>query len=114
MRVRVAALLLLPSLFLGTPPASAQGTLADYQRAMTLRDTYQGLAVGVPDAPTWIGRTNRFWFRRSVKGGNEFAVVNPDTKTVDAAIDHARLASGLAAAANAKYTAVTLPFNAFT
>jgi dipeptidyl aminopeptidase/acylaminoacyl peptidase len=114
MRVKAAALLLLPSLWLFAEPASAQGTIADYQRAMGLRDAYQGLAVGVPETPTWIGRTSRFWFRRSVKGGNQFVVVNPDAKTVEAAFDHARLADGLSAAANTKYTAVTLPFNSFT
>ena len=32
--------------------ASAQGAVADYERAMTLRDTYQGLAVNVPEQPT--------------------------------------------------------------
>jgi dipeptidyl aminopeptidase/acylaminoacyl peptidase len=113
MRVRHAAPLLLP--FLCLPAVvSAQGTLADYQRAMGLRETYQGLAVGVPETPSWIGRSNRFWFRRSVKGGNEFVVVNPDQKTVAAAFDHARLAEGLSTAANAKYTAVTLPFTTFT
>src|SRR5262245_57358712 len=114
MRVRPAASLLLLSLVLGTPPASAQGTVADYQRAMGLRELYQGLAVGVPETPTWVARTNRFWFRRSVKGGNEFVLVDPDTKTLAPPFDHARLADALNTAASAKYTAVTLPFNSFT
>src|SRR5215471_4027103 len=112
MRVRVAAALLLLSA--APAPASAQGTLADYQRAMGLRDAYQGLAVGVPDAPTWVRRTDRFWFRRSVKGGNEFVLVTPETKTLTSPFDHARLAAGLSTAAKAKYTAVTLPFTTFT
>ena len=72
--------------------ASAQGTVADYQRAMGLREAWQGLAVGVPDTPTWVARTNRFWFRRSAKGGNEFVLVDPDTKSIAAPFDHARLA----------------------
>src|SRR5688572_8812295 len=106
-RAVVAALLLAPVLF---PPATAaQGTIADYQRALSLRDSYQGLALGVPETPTWIGRTPRFWFRRSVKGGNEFVLVNPDTKTMAPPFDHARLATALSTAANT-YTAATLPF----
>ena len=98
----------------GAGAASAQGTVADYQRAMGLREAWQGLAVGVPESPNWIGRTDRFWFRRSVKGGNEFVVVNPETKTITPAFDHERLAAALATAASAKYTAATLPFTTFT
>ena len=48
-------------------PASAQGAAADYERAMTLRDTYQDLAVNVPEQATWIAQTNRFWYRRTVQ-----------------------------------------------
>ena len=48
-------------------PALAQGTIADYQRAMGLRDKYQGLAINVPDAATWIEKTPRFWYRKSVR-----------------------------------------------
>ncbi len=113
-RVRRAAPLLLLSISVAPAAAFAQGTLTDYQRAMGLREAWQDLAVGVPDTPTWVGRSDRFWFRRSVKGGNEFVLVTPDTKTIAPPFDHARLAEALSNAANAKYTAVTLPFNSFT
>src|ERR1043166_7724996 len=99
-RFRRAALCLLISA-VSSAPAFAQGTIADYQRAMGLRDAWQGLAVGVPETPIWVGRTTHFWFRRSVKGGNEFALVNPDAKSVAPAFDHVRLAAGLSTAANA-------------
>jgi hypothetical protein len=59
------------------PPVQAQGTIADYQRAMGLRDKYQGLTVNVPEAATWIEKTARFWYRKSVKGGNEFVLFDP-------------------------------------
>src|SRR5438874_5046594 len=101
MRTRCAAPLLLLAALLLARAAAAQGTIADYQRAMGLRETYQGLAVGVPDTPTWVARTDRFWFRRSVKGGNEFVLVNPDNKSIAAAFDHARLADALSTAARA-------------
>ena len=45
--------IVLGTLFIVAAPfvdtASAQGTVADYQRAITLRDRYQGLAVDVPE-----------------------------------------------------------------
>ena len=110
---RIAPVLVSLSLVAGA--ASAQGTVADYRRAMGLRDAWQGLAVGVPEGtPTWVGGTGRFWVRRSVAGGTEFALVNPETRTVAPAFDHARLAAALSAANHAKYTAATLPFTTFT
>ena len=62
------ALALLLIVVLAPAAASAQGAVADYERAMTLRDAYQNLAVNVPEQPTWIARTNRFWYRRTVRG----------------------------------------------
>jgi len=49
----------------------AQVTQADYERAARLRTRFQGLAVNIVDRPTWIGKTSHFWYRKSVKGGNE-------------------------------------------
>ena len=68
----------------------------------------------MPEQPTWIARTNRFWYRRSVRGGNEFVLVNAETRVKEAPFDHARLAAGISSAAGGKYTAVTLPFTTFT
>ena len=93
--------------------AAGQGTVADYERAMTLRDTYQNLAVNVPEQPTWIARTSRFWYRRSVRGGNDFVLVDAETRTKSAPFDHAKLAAGISSATGGKYTAVTLPFTTF-
>jgi dipeptidyl aminopeptidase/acylaminoacyl peptidase len=111
--LRLAAALFLAAI-LAPLDVFAQGTVADYQRAFGLRDRYQGLAVGVPEQPNWVGRTSRFWFRRSVKGGNEFVLVNPETGRIEPPFDHARLAAGLSTASKEKYTAVTLPFTTFT
>jgi hypothetical protein len=94
--------------------ANAQGTVVDYDRAMTLRDTYQGLALNVPEQARWIEGTNRFWYRRSVKGGNDFVLVNADTQTKGAPFDHVKLAAAISSATGGKYTAVTLPFSIFT
>jgi hypothetical protein len=94
-------------------PAVAQGTLADYQRAMTLRTRYDGLAVNVVDERQWIRNTDRFWYRRSVRGGHEFVLVDAETKTKQPPFDHARLAEAISSATGGKYTALTLPFSTF-
>ncbi len=90
--------------------AQAQGTLADYQRAQDLRNKFQGLVVGVPGTANWISGTSHLWYSRSVKGGNEFVLVDADAATKKPAFDHAKLAAAINAASGGKYTAVTLPF----
>ena len=100
----VSSLLILPALIL------AQGTLADYQRADSLRNRIQGLAVNLPGRVTWIDTTSRFWYRKSVKGGNEFVLVDAATLQKKPAFDHQMLADSLSAATGEKYTALNLPF----
>jgi dipeptidyl aminopeptidase/acylaminoacyl peptidase len=96
---------------------SAQGAdiKADYERAMGVSRQLLGLIVDVAEAPNWIETSGKFWYRKSVKGGNQFVLVDaaatPVTKV--AAFDHARLATALGAAARGTYTAVTLPFSTF-
>ena len=93
---------------------AAQGTPADYERANALRAKFQGLAANIPERPNWIEKTPRFWYRKSVKGGNEFVLVDAEKKAKSPAFDHVKLAAALSAAAKEKYTAVTLPFSTFT
>jgi len=93
--------------------AGAQGTASDYQRAMALRATYEGLAVNVPGPATWVGKTSQFWYRKSVKGGNEFVLVDAETLQKRPAFDHQRLAASLSKETGETYSASTLPFNAF-
>jgi dipeptidyl aminopeptidase/acylaminoacyl peptidase len=106
--VAALALLQLPSL------AQAQGTLADYQRAMTLRDRYENLAINVPDQARWVANTHRLWYRKSVKGGHEFVLVDASTRTKTPAFDHGKLAAALSAALGRTITPHELPFNQFT
>jgi len=93
-----------------TSASYAQGTLADYERANGLREKYVGSANNLPERPTWVGQTSRFWYRKAVKGGNEFVLVDAETVAKKPAFDHERLATALSAAANEKYTALKLPF----
>ena len=93
--------------------AHAQATVADYQRAFGLRDKYQGLAVDVPDGAVWIGKSHRFTYRKTVKGGSQFVVVDADTRQKQPAFDHDKLAAALSSVTGRKLTGLTLPFTAF-
>ena len=92
----------------------AQASVADYQRAMGLRDKFRDLVVHTADAPRWIEQTNRFYYRRTVKGGHEWMLVDAATRAKQPAFDHARLAAAIAAATPRKASAVELPFTTFT
>ncbi len=87
----------------------AQGTQADYARAQGLREKYQNLVFNAAEPPTWIGETNRFWYRKSVNGGHEFVLADADKLTKAPAFDHAKVAAAL----GPKYKAETLPFQTF-
>jgi len=101
----VAALLILPV------AAFAQGTIADYQRAMGLRDRFVDAAVNIAGSPNWVGETSRFWYLNSVEGGEVFVLVDATTAEKRPAFDHQRLATALATALDAEITGITLPFS---
>jgi hypothetical protein len=102
------SLLLLPA------AVFAQVTQADYERAANLRAKFQGLAVNVPERANWISNSNRFWYRKSVKGGYEFVLVDAATLAKQPAFDHAKLAAALSTAAGEKYEALRLPFQSIS
>jgi dipeptidyl aminopeptidase/acylaminoacyl peptidase len=94
--------------------AAAQGTLADYQRAMGLRDRYQNLTIGLTDQARWVQNTHKLVYRRTVPGGHEFILVDADTLAKAPAFDHAKLADALSRSLGRKITSTGLPFNEFT
>jgi dipeptidyl aminopeptidase/acylaminoacyl peptidase len=110
---RAALPLLVVSITCLTADATAQPTRADYDRALGLRDRYQALVAGAPDPATWIGDTHRFWYRRSVRGGAEFVLMDARSREKRPAFDHQRLAAELAREISPDATAVTLPFSTF-
>ncbi len=95
---------------LGIPALFAQGTTADYQRALAVSNRPQARAIHVAGPINWIGESDRFWYRKTVKGGFEFVLVEAKAAVKRPAFDHARLATALSTAAGASYTAATLPF----
>jgi dipeptidyl aminopeptidase/acylaminoacyl peptidase len=94
-------------------PASGQVTHDDYQRALTLRNQYTSLTVDVPDPATWVDQTNRFYYRKTVRGGHEFVMVDAETRQRRPAFDHTRLAAALSTATGGPHTALRLPFETF-
>ena len=64
--------------------------------------------------PRWIEQTNRFYYRRTIKGGQEWILVDGATQEKKPAFDHAKLAAAIAAATTRKATATELPFTTFT
>jgi len=91
-----------------------QITRADYERAAGLRERFQGLAINVPERANAIENTSRFWYRKSIKGGNEFVLVDAEMLMKRPAFDHTKLAAALSAATSQTITALTLPFSTFT
>jgi len=102
------------ALVFASVPSAAQVTQADYQRAQTLRQQYEAAAVFVPDTPTWVGTTHRFYYRRSLANGHEFVMVDADTQQKQPAFDHTRLADSLSRASGRAVTGTRLPFTTFT
>ena len=100
------------ALLLGTPlTAGAQVDRADYERAFALRERDRNAVTNAPDAAVWIGDSHRFVYRRSVKGGHDFVLLDATTLERRAPFDHARLAAALSQAAGETYAALTLPFS---
>src|SRR4051812_45469608 len=93
--------------------AYAQGTAADYARAPDAAERIDRATIDVPEAPTWL-LDGRFWYRKSVRGGTAFVLVDAATGRKSPAFDHARVASALSDASGGQYTAGTLPFRSIT
>ena len=95
---------------LAAEPADAQVTSTTYASAerllpknadrLVLRDKIQ---------PSWIGRTDRFWYRVDTETGVEFVLVDPAKGGRRAAFDRARLAAALSTAADTALAADSLP-----
>ncbi|MGH7505447.1 MAG: hypothetical protein ACRELX_07335, partial [Longimicrobiales bacterium] len=94
-------------LLLAASPVAAQGTIEDYRRALTLEERYAGLVVAVADAFSWTDDSERVTFRRSVRGGHEFLIVNAASGEISPAFDHDRLAAALSAVTGMTLTGTT-------
>jgi dipeptidyl aminopeptidase/acylaminoacyl peptidase len=76
--------------------ATAQGTRADYERAERfLAPRVDSLVLNERVRPTWLGRTDRFWYARDLPDGREVMLVDPAGPRRAPAFDHPRLAAAL-------------------
>ncbi len=88
----------------------AQGTLADYRRADTLAQHFEGKALHVIDELAWIDDSHRFWYRKTVEGGHVFMLVDADSQSRERAFDHERIADTISGRLDDSFTALELPF----
>ncbi len=96
---------------LGFPArVAAQVTPADYDRANGLKDKYEGAAIDIAGQATWIGETDRFWYRKMSRGASEFIIVDAQTQKKQPAFDQEKIAASLSAATGNTYKATALPF----
>ena len=108
------ALALTAFILVFTVATYAQGTAADYERAQNLRKTFEGGVTNLAGRATWIAGANRFWYRRSNRGENEFMQFDAETMAKTRLFDHERLAASLSAASGESYKPLDLPFSTFT
>ena len=89
-------------------------TVADYDRAAGLRERFEApdLVTNLAGDAVWLP-SGRFWYRKSVTGGDSFVLVDPAVPVKRPAFDHARLATAISVAGRS-YSATRLPFTTFT
>ena len=92
------------------PAFAAAVTVAQYQRAAQLRTNYLGLADNLAERPAWIEGTSRFWYRKAVKGGHDFMLVEAATGEKKKLFDSAKMLDALAKATGEKFEDGQLPF----
>ncbi len=92
-------------------PGQIAVTAADYARAERfLAASTTPLVDGLVAELSWSG-DGRLTYRRSVKGGQVFLLVDPAAKTRRLAFDHARLAAAINARLGGKHPLLDLPLS---
>src|SRR5688500_2886386 len=89
-----------------------QGMPEDYRRAEGLRARLEASAAYLSGPAVWVDSGGQFWYRRSVKGTNEYVLVDARSGRRRPAFDPQRLATALSAATRRTYTQASLPVNA--
>ena len=93
------------------PTCLAQGTLADYARADTLRERTSGKVFAGRVEPHWFAGGDRFWYRSDRPAAtHEFIVVDAIAAVRRPAFDHGKLAAALTRATETPHEATRLPF----
>jgi len=86
--------------------------VADYARAEKFLP--QNAVASIYNAniiPHWIGSSSSFWYMNRGRNGNEFFLVDTNSRIKRPAFDHSRLAGALSSAATTSIDPAHLPFN---
>jgi len=74
----------------------AQGSKADYERAVNLRKLTEGKVLNLRVVPQWLSNGEDFWYRRELAGGgHEHILVISSQGSRQVAFDHAKLTEAL-------------------
>lgn len=93
---RIIITLITTVIFLAiSPNIAAQGTAADYERALNLEKSFKGKVFYGNVYPSWISKTNLFWYENPTPGGKEYIIVDAVEQNRRPAFDVNKLASGL-------------------
>jgi len=99
-------------LFFNVQNAVAQGTRADYERALNLRKTTADKVFKQRVIPRWFADNTQFWYRNDLANeAREFILVNSETGIRQPAFDHERLATELSEATGQQVPADRLPID---
>ena len=84
--------------------AQAADVKADYDRANSLNQRVNNKVydtIANNGAMNWIAGSQKFWYEKSVKGGNTFVLVDPAAASKAPAFDHTKLAAAISTASSA-------------
>ena len=97
------------------PEQSHTVTWADYARAEQFLPWNAAKRIfNAAVRPNWLGKTDRFWYRRTARDGASFVLVAPASGEVRPAFDHVLLAASLSRATGTPQTHTQLPFEKFS
>jgi len=95
MKTQLQHLIIIGSLFILPNFLFAQGQLADYQRAETLRELYRGKTNYDQINTRWIDSTNLLWYTVNTPKGTEYFLVDAEQGTKNPAFDQEKFAKAL-------------------
>src|SRR5690606_16503233 len=98
-------------LCIATGDVQAQGTTADYKRAVHLGETVRNTVFYSPNSFSWLEGEHRLWYVNNTPKGHRFMLVDADKQTKNEVFDHAKIAAALTLATGKQVDGDSLPFN---
>ncbi len=90
----IATILFLASL-ISNSKLNAQGTAADYERALSLEKKFSGKVFYGNVLPSWIGKTDMFFYENLTPEGKKYILIDAAVKSRRDAFDTGRMAAAL-------------------